>query len=81
MNVAMFYRDECEFMVGIGDLNFPGEAPAAGQPPKLVFQPSNKAVNPAQIPFSGDFATYEYLKLVKVMKNLVFLIAMVVCLT
>uniref|UniRef100_A0A1I7UY31 Thioredoxin domain-containing protein n=1 Tax=Caenorhabditis tropicalis TaxID=1561998 RepID=A0A1I7UY31_9PELO len=62
MNVALFYRDECEFLVGIGELNFPGEVPPAGQQPKLVFQPSNKAVDPAQVPFSGDFATYEYLK-------------------
>ncbi|KAF1770758.1 hypothetical protein GCK72_002581 [Caenorhabditis remanei] len=62
LNVALFYRDECEFMVGIGELNFPGEVPPAGQAPRLVFQPSNKAVNPNQIPFAGDFATYEYLK-------------------
>ncbi|CAI2319075.1 unnamed protein product [Caenorhabditis sp. 36 PRJEB53466] len=61
-NVALFYREECEFMVGIGELNFPGEAPAAGQAPKLVFQPSNKVIDQAQVPFSGDFATYEYLK-------------------
>uniref|UniRef100_A0A8R1HWN6 Uncharacterized protein n=1 Tax=Caenorhabditis japonica TaxID=281687 RepID=A0A8R1HWN6_CAEJA len=57
--VAQSYRDECEFMIGIGELNFPGEV---GDIPKLVFQPSNKATNPAQIPFSGDFQSYEYLK-------------------
>ncbi|EGT32831.1 hypothetical protein CAEBREN_01230 [Caenorhabditis brenneri] len=62
MNVALFYREECEFLVGIGESNFPGEVPPAGQPPKLVFQPSNKAIDPAQVPFSGDFGTYEYLK-------------------
>ncbi|CAB3408819.1 unnamed protein product [Caenorhabditis bovis] len=60
--VSQLYRDDCDFLVGIGEQNFPGDVMPAGQTPKLLFQPSNKVPNPTAVSFSGDFQTYEYLK-------------------
>ncbi|CAI5439187.1 unnamed protein product [Caenorhabditis angaria] len=60
--VAQLMPDDCDFLVGIGEQGFEQEVQPVGQTPKLVFQPSSKAQNTAQIPFSGDFQTYEYLR-------------------
>ncbi|CAD6197862.1 unnamed protein product [Caenorhabditis auriculariae] len=60
--VASLMREDCDFLVGIGENNFPNELQTADPKPKLTFKPSKSDNQQLPLPYGGDLQNFEDLK-------------------